>query len=47
VAIRGLIGFSEDGKEMELDLERMKLKDIQSEVDRHSRVLRRQEELAG
>ena len=32
---------------MELDLERMKLKDIQSEVDRHSRVLRRQEELAG
>ena len=36
-----------DGKEMQLDLEKMKIKDIQEEVDRHSRVLRRQEELAG
>lgn len=32
---------------MKLDLETMKLKDIQTEVDRHSRTLRRQEELAG
>jgi len=32
---------------MQLDLEKMKLKDIQTEVDRHSRGLKRQEELAG
>ena len=32
---------------MQLDLEKMKIKDIQEEVSRHSRVLRRQEELAG
>jgi large subunit ribosomal protein L53 len=37
----------EDGKEMQLDLEKMKIKDIQEEVNRHSRTLRRQEELAG
>lgn len=36
-----------DGKEMQLDLEKMQIKEIQAEVDRHSRVLRRQEELAG
>nr|POE49441.1 54s ribosomal protein l44, mitochondrial [Quercus suber] len=36
-----------DGKEMHLDLEKMKMKEIQIEVDRHSRILRRQEELAG
>ncbi|CZT19281.1 probable mitochondrial ribosomal protein L44 [Ramularia collo-cygni] len=36
-----------DGKEMQLDLEKMKIKDIQTEVDRHSRVLRRAEDLAG
>lgn len=36
-----------DGKEMQLDLEKFKIKDIQEEVDRHSRVLRRQEELNG
>lgn len=40
-------GLVEDGKEMVLDLEKMKIKDIQEEVDRHSRTLRRQEELAG
>jgi hypothetical protein len=39
--------FAEDGKEMLLDLEKMKIKEIQVEVDRHSRILRRQEELAG
>lgn len=38
---------AEDGKEMKLDVERMKLKDIQNEVDRHSRVLRRADELSG
>jgi len=38
---------AEDGQEMKMDLEKMKLKDIQSEVDRHSRTLRRKEELAG
>ncbi|KAK5694459.1 39S ribosomal protein L44, mitochondrial [Elasticomyces elasticus] len=36
-----------DGKEMEMDLEKMKLKDIQVEVDRHSRILRRKDELSG
>lgn len=38
---------AEDGKEMELDLEKMKIKEIQAEVDRHSRTLSRQEELKG
>lgn len=37
----------EDGKEMNLDLEKLKIKEIQSEVDRHSRQLKRQEELNG
>ncbi|KAH9815711.1 54S ribosomal protein L44, mitochondrial, partial [Teratosphaeria destructans] len=36
-----------DGQEMKMDLEKMKLRDVQTEVDRHSRVLRRKEELAG
>ncbi|KAL1585924.1 hypothetical protein WHR41_04992 [Cladosporium halotolerans] len=36
-----------DGKEMKLDLEKMKIKDIQAEVNRHSRTLLRQEELNG
>ena len=36
-----------DGKDMQLDLEKMKIKEIQEAVDRHSRVLQRQEELAG
>lgn len=30
---------------MSLDVEKMKLRDIQTEVDRHSRALRRKEEL--
>lgn len=37
----------EDGKEMKLDIEKMKIKEIQTEVDRHSRVLRRAEDLSG
>ncbi|KAM0712468.1 hypothetical protein Q7P37_011564 [Cladosporium fusiforme] len=36
-----------DGKEMNLDLEKMKIKEIQAEVDRHSRQLARKEELDG
>ncbi|KAF7195193.1 54S ribosomal protein L44, mitochondrial [Pseudocercospora fuligena] len=36
-----------DGKEMKLDLDKMKIKEIQIEVDRHSRTLRRKEDLAG
>lgn len=32
---------------MRLDLEKMKIKEIEQEVDRHSRGLRRAEELAG
>ena len=38
---------AEDGKEMQLDLEKLKIREIQEEVDRHSRILRRKEELAG
>ncbi|TKX27274.1 hypothetical protein C1H76_0568 [Elsinoe australis] len=36
-----------DGKQMDLDIETMKIKDIQREVDRHSRTLIRQDELNG
>ncbi|EGP87175.1 unnamed protein product [Zymoseptoria tritici ST99CH_1A5] len=36
-----------DGKEMQLDLEKLRIKDIETEVDRHSRSLRRAEDLAG
>ncbi|KAI5366328.1 Putative ribosomal protein L53 [Septoria linicola] len=36
-----------DGKQMSLDIEKLKIKEIQSEVDRHSRVLRRAEDLSG
>ncbi|CAK4023514.1 54S ribosomal L44, mitochondrial [Lecanosticta acicola] len=36
-----------DGKEMKLDLEKVKIKEIQEEVNRHSRGLRRVEELSG
>jgi len=37
----------EDGKEMNLDLQELKIKDIMVQVDRHSRMLGRQEELSG
>lgn len=37
----------EDGKEMKIDLEKLKIRDIQEEVDRHSRILKRDEELKG
>ncbi|KAF2224240.1 hypothetical protein BDZ85DRAFT_195579 [Elsinoe ampelina] len=36
-----------DGKQMDLDIETLKIRDIQREVDRHSRGLTRQEELSG
>lgn len=38
---------TEDGKEMQLDLEKLKIKDVMIEVDRHSRMLSRHEELNG
>ena len=44
---RQLIPQTEDGKEMQLDLEKMKIKEVMIEVDRHSRMLGRQEELSG
>ncbi|CAO1597931.1 39S ribosomal protein L44, mitochondrial [Xanthoria calcicola] len=36
-----------DGMEMQLDAEKMSIKDLMEEVDRHSRLLRRQADLAG
>ncbi|KAI9758801.1 MAG: hypothetical protein M4579_002815 [Chaenotheca gracillima] len=36
-----------DGKEMQLDPEALKINGIMNEVDRHSRILDRQEMLAG
>ncbi|KAI9662856.1 MAG: 39S ribosomal protein L44, mitochondrial [Bathelium mastoideum] len=41
------LGLSfKDGKEMNLDLDKLKIKDIMDEVDRHSRLLGRKEELS-
>lgn len=42
-----LICVAEDGKEMQLDTERMSIKDVMEEVDRHSRGLSRQADLLG
>jgi large subunit ribosomal protein L53 len=39
--------FVEDGKEMKLDTEKLGMKGVSEEVDRHSRILSRQEELTG
>ncbi|KAF2634171.1 hypothetical protein P280DRAFT_318401 [Massarina eburnea CBS 473.64] len=36
-----------DGKEMNLEISKMRITDIMEEVDRHSRQLARKEELAG
>ncbi|KAI9834728.1 MAG: hypothetical protein M1819_002813 [Sarea resinae] len=36
-----------DGKEMNLDTEKLGIKGVTEEVDRHSRMLSRQEELTG
>ncbi len=38
---------TEDGKEMQLDTEKLKIRDVMEEVDRHSRMLHRQEALTG
>ncbi len=43
----GLIFWVEDGKEMQLDTEKMNIKDVMEEVDRHSRKLNRQADLLG
>lgn len=37
----------EDGKQMKLDAEKLGIKGVAEEVDRHSRILSRQEELTG
>lgn len=39
--------LTEDGKEMQLDTEKLSVKDIMEEVDRHSRLLKRQADLSG
>ncbi|EAT88187.1 hypothetical protein HBI56_096760 [Parastagonospora nodorum] len=36
-----------DGKEMDMDLDKMRITDVMEEVDRHSRQLARKEELNG
>ncbi|KAF7913842.1 uncharacterized protein EAF01_000248 [Botrytis porri] len=36
-----------DGKEMKLDAEKLGIRGVSDEVDRHSRILARQEELTG
>jgi len=36
-----------DGKEMNLDVDKLKIKDVIEQVDRHSRMLGRQDELGG
>jgi large subunit ribosomal protein L53 len=38
---------AEDGKEMQLDLDKMRITDVMEQVDRHSRQLARKEELSG
>ena len=39
--------YIEDGKELTLDAEKLGIKGVVEEVDRHSRILSRQEELSG
>ncbi|MCJ1300355.1 39S ribosomal protein L44, mitochondrial [Hypocenomyce scalaris] len=36
-----------DGKELQLDTEKLTIKDVMEEVDRHSRMLNRQADLMG
>lgn len=38
---------AEDGKELRLELEKMRITEVMEEVDRHSRQLARKEELTG
>tara|TARA_R110002003_G_scaffold59_14_gene5322 strand:+ start:662 stop:880 length:219 start_codon:yes stop_codon:yes gene_type:complete len=42
-----LTSATEDGKEMNLDLSKMRITEVMEEVDRHSRQLARKEELLG
>jgi large subunit ribosomal protein L53 len=42
-----LTSGTEDGKELTLDLEKMRITDVTEEVNRHSRILARKEELDG
>lgn len=42
-----LTSHTEDGKEMQLDLDKMRITQVVEEVDRHSRQLARKEELTG
>jgi large subunit ribosomal protein L53 len=42
-----LTAIAEDGKQMKLDAEKLGIKGVVEEVDRHSRILSRQEELNG
>jgi large subunit ribosomal protein L53 len=44
---RAALVSTEDGKEMNLDTEKLKIRDVMEEVDRHSRMLHRQEALTG
>lgn len=37
----------EDGKEMNLEIEKMRITEVMEQVDRHSRILARKEELSG
>jgi large subunit ribosomal protein L53 len=39
--------ITEDGKEMKLELDKMRIPEVMEEVDRHSRMLARKEELTG
>ena len=39
--------IAEDGMQMKLDAEKLGIKGVVEEVDRHSRMLSRQEELTG
>jgi len=39
--------FAEDGKQMKLNTEKLGIKGVAEEVDRHSRILSRHEELTG
>jgi hypothetical protein len=47
IRIYVLTSATEDGKEMNLDLSKMRITEVMEEVDRHSRQLARKEELLG
>ena len=38
---------TEDGKELQLDTEKLSINDVMEEIDRHSRGLNRQADLSG